>query len=211
LKVRTPIGAELPLRSLSDGYRTVTTLVLDLLRQLLHTFGHLDTVPDSSTVVFVHEGVVLIDEIDAHLHVSWQQGIGFWLKEHFPNLQFIVSTHSPFVCQAVDEQGLVRLPAPGETGHARIVEGELFNRVVNGTVDDAVLTDLFGLDTTYSARTVALRGQLADLEARAGRTRITPAEREELLDIRSQLPNTVSADVADALRQLNSRLDDAEG
>ena len=49
-----------------------------------------------------YEGVILIDEIDAHLHPAWQKRIGFWLKAHFPNIQFIVTTHSPFICQAAD-------------------------------------------------------------------------------------------------------------
>ena len=45
-------------------------------------------------------GVVLIDEVDAHLHPTWQRRIGLWFREHFPKLQFIVSTHSPLICQA---------------------------------------------------------------------------------------------------------------
>ena len=56
----------------------------------------------SGAPVVTHRGVVLIDEVDVHLHVSWQRSIGFWLKKHFPNVQFIVTTHSPFVCQAAD-------------------------------------------------------------------------------------------------------------
>ncbi|WP_432993811.1 AAA family ATPase [Dactylosporangium sp. CA-233914] len=135
LWVRTPAGSELPLRSLSDGYRTVAALVLDLVRQLFSAYGNLNPMPGSDRVAFAHEGVVLIDEIDVHLHVSWQQRIGFWFKEHFPNLQFFVSTHSPFICQAADDRGLVRLPAPGEQGPARILDGELFNRIVT---DDTI-------------------------------------------------------------------------
>lgn len=210
LWVRTPAGPELPLEALSDGYRTVGALVLDLLRQLELAYGHLDTIPDHPHVAFPHEGVVLIDEIDAHLHVSWQQTIGFWLKDHFPGLQFIVSTHSPFICQAADPGGLVRLPAPGEDGPAHILDGESYNRVVNGSIDDAVLTDLFGLETTYSARSRDIRAEVARLEGRAVTGELTTEEQERLVDLQHTLPNTLSSDVASALRQLTQKIDDLE-
>lgn len=210
LWVRTPDGLELPLQSLSDGYRTVAALVLDLVRQLNNAFGGLQEIAGSEHVAFAHEGVVLIDEIDVHLHVSWQQRIGFWLKDHFPNLQFIVTTHSPFICQAADPSGLVRLPAPGEDAPARILDGELFNRVVNGTADDAVLTDLFGLETPYSERAVRLREETAELESRAAGESLSEDERQRLNDLRAQLPHTPSSDVADALRDLTRALNDEE-
>ncbi|MEV6981637.1 AAA family ATPase [Sphaerisporangium sp. NPDC051017] len=209
LWVTTPDGIELPLRSLSDGYRTVAALVLDLVKQLYAVYGDLREI-DGPGISFGHEGVVLIDEIDVHLHVSWQQRIGFWLKDHFPNLQFIVSTHSPFICQAADDKGLVRLSAPGERDGARILEGELFNRVVNGTADDAVLTDLFGLETPYSSQTVALRTEAASLERKAVAEHISSAERARLKEIKSKLPRTPSTDVADAIHQLTLSFDDAE-
>jgi hypothetical protein len=198
LWVTMPSGAELPLLSLSDGYRTVAALVLDIVKQLLATYGHLERLPDSREVALGHEGVVLIDEIDVHVHISWQQRIGFWLKDHFPNLQFFVSTHSPFICQAADEKGLVRLPAPGEEVPARILEGELFNRVVNGTADEAVLTDLFGLETPYSPRTLALRTEATALEGRATLGEMTVEERQRLCDIKEKLPRTPSSEVAEA-------------
>ncbi|WP_233526470.1 AAA family ATPase [Actinomadura spongiicola] len=210
LWVRTPSGPELPLRSLSDGYRTVAALVLDLVKQLFQAYGDLREIKNSPHVAFGHEGVVLIDEIDVHLHVSWQQRIGFWLKKHFPNLQFIVSTHSPFICQAADERGLVRLAAPGEDDAARIVEGELFNRVVNGTADDAILTDLFGLETPYSARSVELRREAASLEGKAAAAEISTNEKMRLKELKSRLPRTPSTDVANAIRQLSLSFDDAE-
>ena len=59
-------------------------------------------------------GVVIIDEIDAHLHVSWQRRIGSWLTSHFPNIQFIVTTHSPYICRSADLGALIRLPGVDE-------------------------------------------------------------------------------------------------
>lgn len=210
LWVRTPSGSELPLRSLSDGYRAVAALVLDLVKQIFQTYGNLTRISSSPRIAFGHQGVVMIDEIDVHLHVSWQQTIGFWLKEHFPNIQFIVSTHSPFICQAADEKGLVRLAAPGEDERARIVEGELYNRIVNGTADDAVLTDLFGLETPYSARSAEMREEAAELESKAAKAKISEKEESRLRELQSSLPRTLSKDVADALLNLTRKFDDAE-
>ncbi|UCM88551.1 AAA family ATPase [Streptomyces marincola] len=138
-----------PLAEMSDGYRTVTALVLDLVRHLFSHHGELRVAREDGRVALRTPGIVLIDEIDAHLHVSWQQRIGDWLKQHFPRVQFIVTTHSPYICQAADPAGLIRLPGPDEDAPAEVVEDALYRRVVYGTGDDAVLSDLFGLDSPY--------------------------------------------------------------
>lgn len=168
LWVRTPEQQSFPLTELSDGYRTVAGLVLDLVKQIHSMNGHVAYTTDGETTHILQEGVVIIDEIDVHLHVEWQKRIGFWLKAHFPRLQFLVSTHSPFICQAADEGGLVRLTPSWQDGPAgSIVRGEMFNRVVNGSTDEALLTEIFGLETTLSHRAFADRERLADLEAAA--------------------------------------------
>ena len=53
---------------------------------------------DSGTIAL--PGVVTIDEIDAHLHPAWQQRIGDWFVARFPEMQFLVTTHSPIICRA---------------------------------------------------------------------------------------------------------------
>ncbi|MEV6072522.1 ATP-binding protein [Nocardia sp. NPDC052001] len=191
LWVRTRQGRVLALASLSDGYRTVAGLVLDLIRQLSSGFDSIATEEDSGGRISVmHEGVVLIDEIDAHLHIEWQKRIGFWLKSHFPRMQFFVTTHSPFICQAADEGGLIHLSSPWEGGSgAEILFGEAFNRVVNGTVDEALLTDLFGLNSALSDSACNARKKLAELEAAALTRELTPAQQKTLVELRSTIPN----------------------
>ncbi|MFE5327221.1 AAA family ATPase [Embleya sp. NPDC056575] len=153
-----------PLREMSDGYRAVAALVVDVLRQVHQAYGVLTVEIQGANVVVTAPGVVLIDDVDAHLHVSWQQRIGTWLKTHFPNIQFIVTTHSPYTCQAADENGLVQLPGPDRTAPPHTVSDDLYERVVFGSGDDAVLSGLFGLDTPYSVCARRLRGQLVTLE-----------------------------------------------
>jgi predicted ATP-binding protein involved in virulence len=164
----------------------------------------IETVKDEqgSSQRILHSGVVLIDEVDLHFHVSWQKRIGFWLKRHFPNIQFIVTTHSPFICQAADSRGLIRLPAPGEDRPAEHVSEDLYNTVVNGSADDAVLTELFGLETPYSEPAERLREDVARLEAKLQTGKASDKDRSELKDLRSRLPQNLSTDVEQALRKL---------
>lgn len=189
-----------PLNDMSDGYRTTTALVLDLARQLQTAYQEFKLVQNNGTWCVPYPGVVLIDEVELHLHVSWQRRIGFWLKRHFPNIQFIVTTHSPFVCQAADPKGLIRLPAPGEERTAEHVSDELFRTVVNGTVDEAVLTELFGLEHVHSEESEKLRTRVAELEVRLMDGKATEEERAEFERLSAQLPDTGSALVDRAVR-----------
>ncbi|MCU0864105.1 MAG: AAA family ATPase [Planctomycetes bacterium] len=108
-------GVQLSWSEMSDGYRSSLALLADIVRHLIKTFGTAGLVRrnDDGRLVVAHSGVVLIDEVDAHLHPEWQREIGFWLKSHFPHIQFLVTTHSPLVVQAADPGGLFRLPEPG--------------------------------------------------------------------------------------------------
>jgi hypothetical protein len=83
-------GQKVATLNLSDGYRSVLALAGDLIWRLLMAF------PESDDPL-MEEGTVLIDELDIHLHPVWQRQIPGLLRELFPNLQFIVSTHSPFI------------------------------------------------------------------------------------------------------------------
>lgn len=192
----------LPLGDMSDGYRTVVALVMDIVRQLHATYDEFKLVQQAGSWCVPYPGAVLIDEIELHLHLSWQRRIGFWFKRHFPNIQFIVTTHSPFVCQAADPKGLIRLPAPGENRTAEHVSDELYKTVVNGTVDEAALTELFGLEHVHSDESERLRERVAQLEARVLEGEATPEERGELDRLSAQLPDTGSALVDRAVRKL---------
>jgi len=116
-------------------------------------------VKDISLRAAGEHGVVLIDEVEAHLHLSVQQQIGFTLTDRFPTVQFLVTTHSPYVCQAADV--VVRLdPQRG----AYTADEALLDRVIYGSGDDAALSDLFALESPYSPPSQALREELVTLE-----------------------------------------------
>ena len=93
--LRRGCSSQILFQDLSDGYRSMLTLCIDLLRWLVKAF------PNQSDPL-TRPGVALIDELDAHLHPSWQRTIGYWLREKFPKIQFIIATHSPFIAQVAD-------------------------------------------------------------------------------------------------------------
>jgi hypothetical protein len=195
-------GGEFPLREMSDGYRTVSALVVDMIKQIHRAYGELWTDFSGPCPTITAPGVVIIDEVDAHLHVSWQKRIGGWLKTHFPNIQFIVTTHSPYICQAADEGGLIRLPGPDEARPPEVVDKELYQRIVYGSGDDAVLSDLFGLDTPYSTRAEELRRELVTLETEVLTDRASDAQIQRFDQLRELLTSSAVARVDELAARL---------
>ena len=96
----------LEIAQLSGGYRMMLALVADLARRMAQGNPHLDNPLET-------EAIVLIDEVDLHLHPSWQQRVLPDLMQTFPNTQFIVSTHSPQVLTTVKPLNIVSLHRMG--------------------------------------------------------------------------------------------------
>ena len=86
--------------NLSDGYRNMVAMVADIAHRVARLNPHLGADAAGET-----SGVVLIDEIDLHLHPQWQRRVVGDLQRAFPQIQFIATTHSPFILQSL---------APGE-------------------------------------------------------------------------------------------------
>lgn len=192
-----------PLWEMSDGFRTVASLVLDIVRQLQNTYGTLDAgTDDEGHPVVRMPGVVIIDEVDAHLHVTWQRRIGGWLRTHFPRIQFIVTSHSPYICQAADPGGLIRLPGPEERRGPEVIDEALYRRVVYGSGDDAVLSELFGLETPYSNEAERQRGRLVQLERKVFRDEADESELREYRELTELLTSSLSARVDEVAARL---------
>ena len=91
----------LPISLLSDGVRAMVSLVADLAWRCTKLNAHLGDDAASKT-----PGIVLIDEIDLHLHPSWQQKVIGVLQNTFKNIQFIITTHSPQVLTTVNNKSI---------------------------------------------------------------------------------------------------------
>ena len=120
---------EFELSQLSEGERTMLMIVCDIARRLTIANPHLKNPLEG-------EGIVLIDEIDLHLHPQWQREVIPALLATFPNLQFIVTTHSPQVLSKVHKESIFILE-----------DGKLVKNVPNtyGRNASAILFEIFGV------------------------------------------------------------------
>ncbi|MFK7797782.1 MAG: AAA family ATPase [Aureispira sp.] len=183
------------LEELSDGYKSVLALVLELIRQLFSFHQNdvtkiFDTKNDKITI----PGIVLIDEVAAHLHPSWQARIGDWFTEYFPNIQFIVSTHSPIICRSAKKGSIQKIIHQGEATIIDKIEGKEKNQLVYGDILDAYNTDLFGENISRSQDAVVKLKRLAKLETlkQFGQP-LTPEQEEELVELSKLFPSDANS------------------
>ena len=136
LEVEHPQFGVLPMSSLSDGVRTMLALVVDVARRCATLNPQLGEDAAQKT-----PGILLIDEVDMHLHPRWQQRVTDLLRRAFPSLQIILSTHSPHVLSTVDKSSIrvVRL----DSGIAHVETPEFQTR---GVESADVLSTIMGVD-----------------------------------------------------------------
>lgn len=166
----------IPLFYLSDGLRTMAAMVAEIAYRCVVLNPHL-----GADAVKKSKGIVLIDEIDMHLHPKWQQSVVNDLKTAFPCIQFIATTHSPFIVQSLKAEELINLDAVVEedpnkmsieevTSHIMKVEPRSleFQKIFDKTtyyldlLNKINLGDDFGLDDSNP-----LKDQLDELEEQA--------------------------------------------
>lgn len=135
-------GSEVPTIGLSDGYRSVLALSGDLVWRLIQAFPE-------TTDPLNEAGIVLIDELDIHLHPLWQRDIAQLLQKQFPKLQFIVATHSPLIASGAGENAM--------TLKFSLCEGKAIVETVKDisalSVDNILRSPAFGLISPYSPQT----------------------------------------------------------
>ena len=108
LHIKFKDHTDLPFNYLSDGYRNLLAIFADLAWRCVTLNPHFKEDANLKST-----GIVLIDEIDLHLHPAWQKTIINQLKNTFPNIQFIATTHSPFIIQETEEGELFRIREMG--------------------------------------------------------------------------------------------------
>ena len=164
VRFTTPYGA-VELSALSLGYQTTLTWIADLALRLYERY------PDSPNPLS-EPGIVLIDNIELHLHPRWQRRMMEDLSKWFPAIQFVATAHSPLVVQAVEG---------GNVAVLREVNGQVTIKMHRESVnawraDQILASDLFGVPSR-SREIEMLVGKRNDLLDKACRT---PAEDERL-------------------------------
>ncbi len=211
--MKTPNGAILPLSDLSDGYRITFALILDIIFGILADIKRLYKIDvytglpsifakdAEGRIVVDRERIVLIDELESHLHPSWQQKICVWLKTRFPKVQFFITTHSPLIAQCADEGGLYVLPLPNEVangGTARRLSPSEQEQVRLGSTDSVLLGEAFGLEYAWSTETQKLveRWRTLSQKKHAYKTLSEP-ELSEYRDLKRKIAITFNTDSED--------------
>lgn len=135
--VSTPSG-EIYYEYLSSGFKSCLAILFGIIKEIEFRF--------SATKAEDFDGIVLIDELELHLHPEWQYRIAGVLVNIFPNVQFIVTTHSPHIIQSAEPDQIVAL----ETQAGRTVVRDLpkSSYGFKGWTLDEVLTDVMGMDDT---------------------------------------------------------------
>ncbi|WP_313567150.1 AAA family ATPase [Empedobacter sp.] len=125
---------------LSEGYRSVTIFVVDLLYRLTK-------ITKSGEDIFRTPAIVIVDEIDSHLHPKWKLTLVQKLRKLFPNIQFIFTTHSPTIIQGASDDAIIyKVFRNSETGNTSITD-DYFRKDMNHMMLNTLVTSsLFGLE-----------------------------------------------------------------
>jgi AAA domain, putative AbiEii toxin, Type IV TA system len=131
-------GLATPFPSLSDGFKAFVGWVGDLL-------GHMSEVAADSMSIAQMGGIVLVDEIDLHLHPAWQRVVVPNLAETFPRLQFVFTSHSPLIAGTVKREN-VFVTDQADDGTAIIKQFD--ENTYGRSIEQLLVSSYFGLNTT---------------------------------------------------------------
>ncbi len=173
IEVKGPWGRA-PLESLGDGYQAMITCVLDLMGRRLLCGGTID--PGKM------RGIVLLDEVEQHLHPRWQIKVMSLLTDKFPRMQFITTTHSPLVVSGCKKCKIRKVTSRyDEPGSAY------------GWRPADVYRNIMDVQELRPAEIQMEIERFRELELRALRNEATPAERTEMTRLRQKLHRTLHA------------------
>ena len=189
--ITTKHGEKIPLNDMSLGYKTVTSWTIDLAWRLLRQYPN-------STNPLAEPAIVLIDEIDLHLHPKWQRKIMNNLSKHFINTQFIATAHSPLMVQEAIESNYAVLK---KCENGITILNDPTDIIDGWRVDQILTSEMFGLK---SSRGTKYENLFSDREKLANKKRLSPEEKAELKTIREEMSKLASGETPEEIE--NRRL-----
>jgi energy-coupling factor transporter ATP-binding protein EcfA2 len=175
LLFETPDG-EVALDQLSDGYQNAAGWYGDLLYRITETYQDYKHPLQA-------RGLLLVDEIDLHLHPLWQRRLQQFLHKRMPNFQVLATTHSPLTAQEAGAGELYFLRRPQPTAPAALEE---YHGAPNRLFTHQVLmSPAFGLESVNSKRVQDMRTEYEQLKGKAAKLR--PAEKRRMDALAEQL------------------------
>lgn len=163
-------GVPTPFDALSDGYRAYIGWVADLLY-------HIQMGASAGAKLAATAGLVMVDEIDLHLHPEWQRSVTSSLSAALPNLQFVFTTHSPIVAGSLNKENIFVLASEPSGGST--VRQYHRERIYGLDAEQILLSSYFNLKTT---RAETFTSELRELAGKAGR-----GDKEAALDYAKKL------------------------
>ncbi len=172
VEVKTPYGW-VKISEMSLGYKSLIAWVVDFASRMYHYHS-------TKANPFSEPAVVLIDEIDLHLHPKWQRKVLGFLSKKFPNTQFIATAHSPLIVQAAANANLVLLKRKG----AQVIIDNNPEMVNNWRIDQVLTSDLFGLETS---RRPDVQKMMDDRKKILSKEKISAGDKSKLNKIQENL------------------------
>jgi energy-coupling factor transporter ATP-binding protein EcfA2 len=200
VEFKTPDGW-IPLKWIGYGYQTLIAWIVDFASRMV------DRYPRHKDPLW-QPAVVLVDEIDLHLHPKWQRKVMTFLSERFPNTQFIVTAHSPIFVQAAAGANITVLRRDRQKGHVVIDNSP--EAIRGWRIDQLLTSDLFGFAT---ARPPELEPLLLERKRLLAKSRLTKADKIRLSELEKKIgviPDGETADDAKTRQRLDRTLDALE-
>jgi predicted ATP-binding protein involved in virulence len=179
-----------PLRRLGYGYQTLIAWVTDFASRMVERY------PDSPDPL-KEPAIVVVDEIDLHLHPTWQRKLISFLSDRFPNTQFIATAHSPLVVQAAENANLAVLKRVGD--HVEIIND--VDEIRGWRIDQILTSDLFGLKSARPPEVEALFARKQQLLDKAKRT---TREETELRELQARIDKLPVGDSAHSVKEMEA-------
>jgi hypothetical protein len=185
--VTTRHAIGIPFGDMSLGYRTAASLTIDLAWRLSRQY------PESKNPL-KESAIVLIDEIDLHLHPIWQREIMKNLSDHFPNVQFIATAHSPLMVQAAVDANYAVLQY-SDSNKCTTIENT--PKGIDGWRVDQILTsEFFGLK---SSRGLKYDELMIKREILIKKEKLTSSEKDRLKEIDKNLSDLPTGETPDEI------------
>ncbi|MDC5006487.1 AAA family ATPase [Acinetobacter baumannii] len=131
---------EIKFEQLSEGFKSITIFIIDLLYRL-------QKISDYNSNIFKTSAIVIIDEIDLHLHPKWKQTIVSKLRATFKNIQFIFTTHSPTIIQGASNDAIIFRVFRNDDGITRITDKYYRKDLNHMMLNTLVTSSLFDLES----------------------------------------------------------------
>ncbi|GAA4761499.1 MULTISPECIES: AAA family ATPase [Flavobacterium] len=181
IEVETSFGW-INIRNLSFGYQTLSALIVDIAANMMEKY------PDSNNPLG-EPVIILIDEIDLHLHPKWQREVLDKFSTYFPNAQFIVTAHSPLIAQAAQDKN-ANIVVCRKEGDKVVIDNKPEN-VKGWRIDQILTSDLFEVSSSQSNKIEKLRDEKISFLLK---NKLTKQEKERLSLINEELLSVPSFD-----------------